>query len=924
MKRFIICLFLLTLAANRSTLAQDYRLPKNVVPIGYDIAIKPYLQTTDGSKQFTFDGEVNITLHALEENVHSITLHKDYIEILETSLYDASGQLVQRIGTDQLVYETITDKLTVPLQSSLLLDTNYTLYFKYTGQIRSGLAGVFRGTYDDENSQNISSWYAITQLQRIDARTAFPCFDEPQLKATFRMRITRPKEYLSFFNTKLLNTVSESDDRYTDYFDATPPMSTYLVAFLIGDFVAEGDDDFKLIMHSSLIDKTDYTREVALKTLAAYDSYTQLPYKSLGNTLMQKAGSRRFPHNGMENWGLVIYHDTVLSHQPGYTDGWSNKEYTVTILVHETAHMWFGNSVTFKWWSYFWLNEAFARYYQYYLAHEIYPEFELDKQFVVNQIHLIFGTDATQSTQPMTNPEEKINSPSEVGYKFSSITYAKGAAIVRMICNLMGKEQFDTALREYLKENHLKNTVPADLFKHWKQHWPREQQVDLDQLFSDWTEQPGFPIINISTTEAGTYLLQQKRFLLDPEDGSDVNLKYTIPITYATNTENNFDDLTPKFYFNKTQSELEFGNSNSDEWIILNLQQSNFHRVYYEPNLLDKISIALKATNHSGIHVINRAHLVDDLFTYGRIGLMGYDEVFAFMEYLATEVEYLPWNPAFKAFDTISQRLTLQQHKQFGEFLCDIMSKVYKKLGFENPQDTVLDVYNRNKVIGWLCKYHHDDCNQKAQLLFNAWDATEVPVDFQETLYCAASREGTHDIYNTLREMFIATDFQTQREKILRAMGCTRHYVDNHYAYILSDDVPQDLKASAISALYSQTPENVDPVFYAVTETVELLAEALDSWSSTASVISGIANYFTTAEQLSLLRDFIASKGYLFGTSVSTLETAVKNVENNLAWSEQHLGNLFKYLDQRNSAVTINGMTLLLPTVLFLLLNKIL
>ncbi|XP_075168188.1 membrane alanyl aminopeptidase [Haematobia irritans] len=908
-------LWCLILLAATGAWAQEYRLSKDVIPQSYDIAIKPYLRSTDGAKQFTFDGEVNITLHAIEANVKIITVHKDYIDILDTILYDGQGNMIQRIPTGELLYESTTDKLGIPLQMSLTANTSYILYFNYTGQIRSGLAGVFRGTYDDVN------WYAITQLQRIDARTAFPCFDEPQLKATFRMRITRPKEYVSFFNTRLMSTSGESDGWYTDYFDTTPPMSTYLVAFLVGDFDVQGDNDFKMIMNSKVSNKTQYSHEVALKTLAAYDAYTQIPYKTLGNTLMQKAGSIRFPHNGMENWGLVIYLDTVLSHEPGYTDGWSNKEYTVTILVHETAHMWFGNSVTFKWWSYFWLNEAFARYYQYYLAHEIYPEFELDKQFVVNQVHLIFATDATNGTQPMTSPEAIINSPSEVASKFSSITYAKGAAIVRMICILMGKEKFDLATREYLKENHLKSTEPEDLFIHWKRHWP-EHNVDVNQLLRDWTEQPGFPLIRISTTPSGQYQVKQERFLLDPEDGSDKSIKYTTPITYTTNRERNFEDLTPKFYLNKSLNDYEFGDSKEDEWIVLNLQQSNFHRVFYETSLLEKLRKAFMASNHSDIHIINRAHMVDDLFTYGRIGLLGYDVIFEFMEYLATEIEYLPWNPAFKSFDTISQRFTLQQHDQFGEYLFDIMAEVYRKLGFdyESP-NTVLDIYNRNKVVTWLCKYHHRDCNEKAQYHFKSMTSTSVPADFQETLYCAACRDATFDVYSSLAKMYEAQTFKTQKEKILRAMGCTRHFVDNHYEFILSDKVPQDSVASAISSLYTQTPENVGPVYYAVTESVEFLTDKLGSWSSTASVISGIANYFTTQNQLDEFKDFIADKGYLFGASISTLVNAVKTVENNLAWSEKHLGRLLQYLDQRNGATTIKVFSFLGPLLTLILLK---
>ncbi|XP_065372511.1 uncharacterized protein LOC135964254 [Calliphora vicina] len=893
-----------------------YRLSKDVIPDLYDIYIKPYFQQEDAAKQFTFEGEVNITLHAVERNIRKITVHKDYIDILETQLYDVNGNLVEKIQNENILYEDITDKLTVYLSQCLKENENYTLYFKYQGQIRSGLAGVFRATYDNVN------WYVLTQFQRIDARTAFPCFDEPEFKAKFRMRISRPIEYRAFFNTRVIGLVNDGNGRYTDYFEETPLMSTYLVAFLISDFDYFGSKDFKIIMHPKLIGKISFAFRVGEITLHAYKTYTQIPYKSLGNSIMQMAGSTRFPHNGMENWGLLIYHDTVLAQEPGYTDGWSDKQYTITILAHEISHMWFGNSVTFKWWNYFWLNEAFARYYEYFMAHEMYPEYELDKQFTVKQVQLIFDKDATNDTQPLTSLEETINTPAEIGYKFSGITYAKGAAVVRMFANLMGKENFDQAIREYLKENHLKNTVPEDLFKSLKNHWPKDHKVDLDELFTDWTEQVGYPVVTVSTSPSGRFTLTQKRFLLDPNDGSDASLRYTIPITFNNDMRTNYTDFTPKFYFNKTLEEVSFGNTAHHDWVIMNTQQSNYFRVFYEPNLQKQLRIAFEQDKHSGIHVSNRASVIDDLFTFGLVGLKGYDEVFEFMEYLATETEYTAWYAAFKGINTVYVRLTLEQHQEFGIFLYEMLDKVYKKLGFENSHDTILDVYNRNKVISWLCRYHHEDCNTQAKHIFHSHLSanTKPSPDFREALYCAACRNDRDAIYGNLREMFEKEQLVSEKEKILRAMGCTRYNVETHYAFILSNTVPLDLKATGLNSLYSQTPENIMTVFKLMTENVEELAKALQSWSTTASVISGISNYLTTPEQLNMLEQFTKEKGHLFGTSVITLENSISSTEVNLKWAGANLDKLFNYLKQRhNSAATMSAALFLIPLSLITL-----
>lgn len=156
LRQFIYSLLFFTLTIVGPALSQsiiDYRLNTDVVPDFYDIKIKPYLQAGDGAKQFTFDGEVNITLQAKAGiNVRNITLHSAYLDIWETVLYDTEDKVIERwIGEDKLHYEEITNKLSVPLSSNLAADKLYKLYFKYSGRIRSNeTAGIYRASYDNE------------------------------------------------------------------------------------------------------------------------------------------------------------------------------------------------------------------------------------------------------------------------------------------------------------------------------------------------------------------------------------------------------------------------------------------------------------------------------------------------------------------------------------------------------------------------------------------------------------------------------------------------------------------------------------------------------------------------------------------------------------------------------------------------------
>lgn len=372
----------------------------------------------------------------------------------------------------------------------------------------------------------------------------------------------------------------------------------------------------------------------------------------------------------------------------------------------------------------------------------------------------------------------------------------------------------------------LKNTIPEDLFQHLKRYWPSAPQVDLEQFFSDWTKQVGYPVLFVNVHAGGQIKLTQKRFLLDPSDGSNGILTYTIPITYTTDTEADYDNLTARFYMPKN-SDMSFVIEKPYKWIIFNIQQSNYYRVFYDKTMLLQLKVALLATHHSGIPPINRAQLIDDLFNFARVGMLDYDKLFEFMEYLQNETEYLPWYAMFSNMPLVAQRLTLQQQKVFVKYLQDIMSKVFKHLGFSGSNDTVLDIYNRNKVVSWACKYHLFECGRGAQRFFAAVNATgaKPTADFRETLYCSAIRDGISSYYRTVNDWFENEKSVSEKQKLIRAMSCTQLFYETHYSRILNGLIPNEYASMSIMAMYEQNPENVEVVFNMIINTIEKLTD---------------------------------------------------------------------------------------------------
>ncbi|KAH8251786.1 hypothetical protein KR038_008595 [Drosophila bunnanda] len=799
----------------------SYRLDGNIAPSHYNLTIGVL---RDAAEPTLFDGEVAITLQLVgSEPVTVITLHSDGLTISECWLLDgATGAQVEAIASNRLTYDAPTQQVNVPLTQALQAGRNYTLGFKYVGRIRTDLVGLFSASYVEQDS-NATKWMAVTQMQRINARLVLPCFDEPAMKAKFQLQIERPSGYQAIANTRLLETTAVDQGRFVDHFQETPVMSTYLLAFMIAGYTARGNvSEFAVLTRPEFYNYTEYSYHVGQQVLPAYEKLFQSPYQQLGNDVLQYASSPRFPHNGMENWGLIIYSDEVLIQEPGYTDDWSDKEFAARIIAHETSHMWFGDSVTFSWWSYFWLNEAFARYYEYFMAHQLYPEYHLDEQFVVRQMQLIFGTDARNSTQPLTSPESEIQTPAQIASKFSGITYAKGACIVRMWRNAMGADNFDTAIRSYLKQYHLENTVPRNLFYYLFENWPTTPYVDLVNLFADYTEQVGYPMLMVNVSSEHFIQVEQKRFLLNPADGSDETLRYTVPITYATNLAPNFYNLTPYVYMDKIVDVVRLYFPEPIDWIVLNLRQSNYQRVLYDPTLMGGLQVALSASNHSDIPVENRAQIIDDLFNFARVGYLDYAEVFEFLEYLGGEVDFVPWYAVYENLNLVAKRLKPDQLANFRAYLADITGAAFEKLGLGwSAKDTPLDVAHRNKLVTWLCRYQVNNCREKINVMFVTEQEKPSP-DYRETFYCAAASD-----YNSLMMIWSLYFLETrpsEKQMLWLATSCTRNYETYYYKMVLEWSVSVENKKAGIARLYEQNPDLVQPIFEMITQNITELA----------------------------------------------------------------------------------------------------
>jgi aminopeptidase N len=893
----------------------QWRLTGETKPSWYNITLKPLSLVNNTESLFLFEGHAHIHFKT-NETRNEIKLHSRNLNFTEMCVY-VPNTPNQCNKVQRTEHDLKTDIMTIQYLSGFTKDVEYVLYFEYMGSMDDDMHGFYRSSYVD--SKNVTKWLGSTQFQTNHARRAFPCFDEPKYKANFTLNLIRHKSMKTFSNHRIISSERLGTDWYIDRYATTPKMSTYLVAFIFSEFNERFNGDFGVIARPEYYSQTDYAHEVGQRVLNELDSYLGIKYYEKGIDKMHMAAIPDFSAGAMENWGLLTYRERALLYDPSTTT-LNSKQYIATVVAHEQAHMWFGDLVTCDWWSYTWLNEGFARFFQYYATANVEKDYHLDMQFTVDQVQSVMGMDATNNTNPMS--DENTNTPADLSRMFNSISYNKGASFIRMTKHILGDDNFQKSLHEYLKENEYKNTIPSQLFQHWLQYWPTVHKDHANEYFRSFTEQVGYPVVTVNVTAFGSnsgFVVSQQRFLLKENDGSDHSLTYRVPFTYTTSEETNFNDTQVKAFL--TEKDFNHSHGKNFTWAIANVQQAGYYRVNYDIQNWHKIHGALMKDNFSGIHVLNRAQIVDDLLNLARAGIVKYDDAFDILDFLKLESHYSTWTSAFNGFSYISIRLGSDTN-DFSNYILKMTEKAYNMLGFEQKSDdTSLDIYLRTKVLSWACRYGHPDCIDKANSYFNN-HLMNVPVNIRAPVYCSAMRQGAEKDFNHLWQHYGHVNSATEQVLILNALGCVKEQklIEKYFNMILSNDIRRQDKSSALTSLYTENNENVSPVFELVTNHADELAEAMGGYSAVANVISGIASRFTEEKQKKDLENFVndSKNKDKFQSSFSTLEKAVTTVGENMEWSKKNLPSIKSILLAKGSNGSVKITMFNVITLLFI------
>ncbi|XP_030752545.1 aminopeptidase N-like [Sitophilus oryzae] len=888
----------------------DYRLPKNVMPENYRLEIITPLGEKDN---FDFHGKVWIETSCVTPT-KNITLHSKDLEIEEekVALKDISSKVIKEIKELKVTYDKENDFLIILLDQPLTEDHRYEIYIPFKGKLNDGLAGFYRSSYVDSHTKE-KKWLGVTQFEAISARRAFPCFDEPEMKATFDISVARKDGYRAISNMPLLTTepMKEKTGWYWDRFDISVPMSTYLVAYVVSDFHYEEAEPlkdmnnvtFRIWARSDALNQVDFAKEVGPKALRYFEKFFNIDYPLPKQDMVAIPD---FSAGAMENWGLITYREAYLLYDPQVSSKVSQHR-VASVIAHELAHQWFGNLVTMKWWTDLWLNEGFATYMASLAVDHLFPKWNsLDAEGATN-ILSVFSFDALRSSHPVSVP---IGNPKQIDEIFDTISYKKGSSLIRMMSLFLGEETLRSGVSKYLRDHRYHNAEQDDLWQaltesaHEKGTLPKELTVKT--IMDTWTVQTGYPVITVHRDyENETAEITQERFLKDTiKVKDDTKPCWWVPLSYSSQSHPEFNITTPKYWLScpNDQNQLIQHIAGPEEWVIFNNKMAGIYKINYDDKNWHLLTEALKSEESDKIPVLNRVQLIADSADLAFVGKQNYEIFFDLITYLANETEYLPWSTALGKTGVI--KTYLQKSPSYGTFknyMKHLLTPAYEKTNglssIEKDESDQLDnVKFHSLLAGRSCKFGVESCIHEAVQLFKQWqDAPDghnpIPKDLRSVVYCTALEHGGEKEWNFLWEKYQHSNVATEKSTLLSVLGCTNElWILSRYLEWSLDD--SKVRRQDAGSVFSTVASNEVGYFIAknfLFENVEKIFKHLAPNNRRISgYLSSVANKMTQEKEEHELDYFIHAHKEKFSEVKQGVDQALETVKINIQWQKKH------------------------------------
>lgn len=717
--------------SNKTAVAEpetaNYRLPRTVIPTKYEIRLEPDLT------RFEFHGEEAIYV-TVQESINTIILNASELEISSAQIMSAEktkfdSDILSKnssksysdsvtngsnnIAASAITYDEAEERahLTFPKP---IEKGQWLLVIKFRGTLNDKLRGFYRSTYKDQNGNQKT--IATTQFEATHARRAFPCWDEPDFKATYKPILIVDDNLTAISNAGIQSEQNLGNGKKEVIFKETIKMSTYLVAFVVGEFeatepvMADGKP-IRIYAPPSKGRLSKFAEGIAHHSLTFFAKYYSVPYP--GDKL-DLVAIPDFAFGAMENLGCVTFRETALLVDEKMSSH-AEQERVADVVAHEIAHMWFGDLTTMSWWNGIWLNEAFATFAEMMAVHAWKPQWKRWDSFGASRAAALV-VDGLKSTRPIEFP---VRRPEECESMFDVLTYEKGASVLRMLEQYLEEPVFQKGISLYLKRHQFANTETSDLWAALEE----ASKQPVVELMDSWIFNPGYPMLSVERTADGKSckLSQQRFFYLDDNKGG--NQLFHIPVMLRAKVDGK--TITKKVLL-KSQSEIVDMNGNVD-WIVANEGGHGFYRTRYSADLLQTLTADVFAI----LSPIERFNLVNDTWAAVLAGHVPLDQYLKMAALFAEETDKNVWTVLAGSLSYLDKLVDTTVRTQFENYVRRLVQPALQKLGWEpKPGEDELTSQLRGMIIGTLGTVGNDSTvHSKVVELYKQYRANPASVD---------------------------------------------------------------------------------------------------------------------------------------------------------------------------------------------------
>jgi puromycin-sensitive aminopeptidase len=727
-----------------------YRLPRTVVPSRYDLRLEPDLVT------FTFAGEETIAVDVIEATAE-VFVNTAEIAITQVSATNAAGDRISGVATADEEAERSRLAFERPLAAGA-----WRLHLAFQGILNDKLRGFYRSTYKDPSGATHT--IAATQFEATDARRAFPCWDEPDFKAVFATTLAIDPALTAVSNTAIAETRAEGDRKVVRFAD-TIRMSTYLVAFVVGELEATdprqlGRTPLRVWCVPGKRRLAAFGHEVGAFTLRFFEDYYGVPYPGDKLDLLAIPD---FAAGAMENLGAITFRETALLVDESAATH-AELERVADVVAHENAHMWFGDLVTMNWWNGIWLNEAFATFMEMLAVDAWKPEWQRWTSFGVSRA-AAFAVDGLWNTRPIEFP---VRAPRDADAMFDVLTYEKGASVLRMLEQYLGPDVFRDGVRGYLREHAYGNADTGDLWA----ALGRAAGAPIPAVMDGWIFRPGFPLVS-ARLEGGELVLSQQRFTYLPAPPPPLPWKPASRVDESAGqrwqvpVQLRIDGRAQRVMLGDAETRLP---APAGAPVLVNEGGHGFYRVRYSGELLERLLARLP----DGLAPIERFNLVNDTWAATVAGLVPLAQYLDLAARLRGERDRNVWTSLIASMHSLNRVIRAEDRSHLERFVRGLVGPAVAELGWAPaPGENDLIRQLRGDLLRALGTLGNDGAVQTraAELYAEALaDARAVDANVLPALIAILAHVGDATRYKEFVERFRSAATPQEEQRYLYAL----------------------------------------------------------------------------------------------------------------------------------------------------------